>query len=360
MSENLPVLFLNHYHEQASRFRWHETDEQQQILEKIARLYQNRMDEQHRWSVARLLGIRKIAPTGIYLYGPVGRGKTVLMDIAANTLPFVRKIRWHFTEFMQKIHQLNAHFSKNDDSRPLAQPIELSIAHLKQHYDYLFLDELEVTEIADAMILGRLFKGLAEAGVLVFLTSNVAPDQLYLGGLHYDRFHPFVSYIQSVFQVFKLDNDKEIDFRTFNKVPSPTHFNLETLKQLFTDIAAIEEYRPVQLNLNQRILDLPNATKTAVWLDFNEFGQKAYGAADYQLIAQTFKQVFLVNVPQFSGENLNECRRFITLIDCLYDNGVKLYLQANAELEKLYITDTTSPLPFQRTLSRLIEMQHIS
>lgn len=355
MRETLQILFLDNYHEQASRFDWHEDCEQQHILEKIACLYQKRLNEQHRWSLAKLLRIKKLPPMGIYLYGPVGRGKTVLMDIVAEKHPSSRKIRWHFTEFMQKIHQLNAIFSKNR-----SQPIDLTIAHLKQQYDYLFLDELEVTEIADAMILGRLFKGLAEAGVLVFLTSNVAPDQLYLGGLHYDRFHPFVSYIQSVFQVFKLDNDKKIDFRTFNKAPVSKHFNLETLKQLFADIATIEGYHPVEFNLNQRTLALLHATKTAVWLDFDEFGQKAYGAADYQLIAQAFKQVFLVNVPQFNKENLNECRRFITLIDCLYDNDVKLYLQANGGVEDFFTRDPSFPLPFQRTLSRLIEMQHCS
>lgn len=355
MNENLQILFLDNYREHASHHHWHEDYKQLETLKKIACLYQNRWNAQHRWSLASLFKKQKLAPMGIYLYGPVGRGKTVLMNIIANTLPSLRKIRWHFTEFMQNIHQLNADFSKNK-----VQPLELTIMYLKQQYDYIFLDELEVTEIADAMILGRLFKGLAEAGVLVFLTSNIAPEHLYTGGLHYDRFHPFVSYIQSVFQIFRLDNDQEIDFRTFGKASSLPQFDLETLKELFANIAATEGYHPVKLALNQRILALTNATQTAVWLDFQEFGQKAYGAADYQLIAQTFKQVFLINVPQFNKENLNECRRFITLIDCLYDNGVNLYLHTTEGLEKLYITDASSPLPFQRTLSRLIEMQHHS
>ncbi|WP_032112791.1 cell division protein ZapE [Candidatus Paracaedibacter symbiosus] len=353
----LSTLFLDHYQEQAKLLHWHADQEQQLTLKKIAVVYQNRLEKQSQWFFTRLWGRRKFTATGIYLYGPVGRGKTVLMDIAASTLPSARKIRWHFTEFMQKIHALNANFAQKVDRKSnKSQPIEQTITYLKQHYDYLFLDELEVTEIADAMILGRLFKGLTEAGVIIFLTSNIPPERLYQGGLHYDRFYPFVSYIGSTFQVFKLNNDEKVDFRTVDKARSHGSLNLETLKQTFADIAEIEGYHPAQFTINQRVLKLPYATKTAVWLDFDEFGEKAYGSADYQLIAQTYRQVFLVNVPQFDKERRNPARRFITLVDCLYDNQVTLYLQAATTPEKLFSSDMEPPLPSGRTVSRLIEM----
>lgn len=351
MAQDWSFLLLKYYHDQVKLLGWYEDKAQQQILEEIAPIYQHHLFQKNRWW---WIGTPKKDPTGIYLYGAVGRGKTVLMDMVAKTLPSPRKIRWHFTEFMQKIHQLNAVFGKNTNKE---QPIDQTIHHLKSQYDYLFLDELEVTEIADAMILGRLFKGLSETGMIIFLTSNTALDQLYKGGLHYDRFHPFVTYIQSTFQIFQLTNDHEIDFRTIHNSPSFGSLTLDELKKLFMDIVMIEGYHPVQFTVNQRILKLTNATKTALWLDFNEFGQKAYGAADYQLIAKHFKHVFLINVPQFNTQNQNASRRFISLIDCLYDNRVTLYLQLDTSLESLFMLDKKNPLPFQRTLSRLIEME---
>lgn len=349
--QDLSSLFLNNYHDQATKLGWRDDKDQKQILEKIAQIYQYNLPQKKWWTW--IWAPKKIFPTGIYLHGSVGRGKTVLMDIVAKTLPSSRKMRWHFTEFMQKIHQLNTDFGQNKKKE---QPIDQSIHYLKEHYDYLFLDELEVTEIADAMILGRLFKGLSEAGVVIFLTSNTAPDQLYQGGLHYDRFHPFVTYIQSIFQIFRLTNDQEIDFRTKHNTSFTDYLTLDELKKLFKNIVAIEGYHPVQLTINQRVLNFTNATKTTLWLDFNEFGQKAYGAADYQLIAKNFSCIFLINVPQFNKENQNASRRFITLIDCLYDHHVTLYLQLHTSPENLFSLDQKNPLPFQRTVSRLIEM----
>lgn len=350
----LAALFLAYYHEKANLLNWQPDATQQQTLIKIAALYQQHERQKNRSAIATLLKWQKIESTGIYLYGPVGHGKTVLMDIIAEGLPSSRKIRWHFTEFMQKIHQLNANFGQN---KKKAQPIDQSIGYLEKYYDYLFIDELEVTEIADAMLLGRLFKGLSEAGVVVFVTSNIAPEHLYQGGLHYDRFYPFVSYLQSVFQIFNLNNDQEIDFRTFDKPFTNKSLTLENLKQLFDDIASLEGYHPAQFTVNQRLLKFTNATKSAVWLDFNEFGQQAYGAADYQMIAQNFAVVFLINVPEFKQENQNAARRFITFIDCLYDSQVKVYIQSAAPPDALFAIVGKNPLPFQRTVSRLIEMQ---
>lgn len=383
MTQDLTTLFLNQYQRQAQTLQWYPDNRQQQLLEKIAHVYQTRLYPPKQSYITTLLnnfGQRRgtssfiknsfqkgwvkffnlslkppsFSPKGIYLYGPVGRGKTVLMDIVANTLPTSRKIRWHFTEFMQIIHQMNASFSQNTQKN---QPIDQSISALIQNYDYLFLDELEITEIADAMLVGRLFKGLTEAGIIVFITSNTAPEHLYQGGLHYDRFYPFVRYIDSIFQAFNLNNDQQTDFRTVDKLLTSKNFTLETLKQLFEDMVVIEGYHPTQLTVNQRILKFTNATKNAVWLDFNEFGQKAYGAADYQVISKNFAYVFLINVPLFNQQNQNASRRFITLIDCLYDEGVKLYLQAAAPLDSLFMVKGKNPLAVQRTVSRLIEMQ---
>lgn len=348
----LADVFLESYHERVNQLHWRVDQNQQEILEKIAVIYHNHDQQCSRFSFAWLWGEK--TSTGIYLHGSVGRGKTALMDIVANTLPSPRKKRWHFTEFTQTIYELNARFAGNKDRK--VQPIEQTILYLKKQYDYLFLDELEVTEIADAMLLGRLFKGLTQAGILIFLTSNTAPKNLYKGGLHYDRFYPFIAYISDTFELLRLDNQDEIDFRTLNRVDRQDFPDLATLQNRFTQFLEKEGHHPAKIMVNQRTLEFPFASKTAIWLDFGTLGENAYGAVDYQFITQNYQYVFLVNVPQFNELNSNAARRFITLIDCLYDNKVTLFFHADSALDELFRADIKTPLPFQRTLSRLLEL----
>lgn len=350
---NLSTSLLEYYHKQAAIHGWQEDKSQQNLLEKLSHIYQKQLQVTSCSFLQRLFKTSSFA-AGVYLYGPVGRGKTILMNIVFAALPIKKKQRWHFTEFMQEVHRLIERFSRGNNKE---QPIVQAINFLKKEYDFLFLDELEVTEIADAMILSRLFEGLSEKGVFVFLTSNIAPDQLYRGGLHYDRFSPFVGFIQSVFHIFSLENELQNDFRVMKRTPTDNLFLLEQLSNIFNILVAQEGMLPIDLIVNQRFLHFSKATKTAVWLDFKEFGEKAYGAGDYQAIAKYFSKVFLINLPQFTINNKDQARRLITFIDCLYDQEVELYFHSEIPLDELYLPDPKNNLPFSRTLSRLIEMQ---
>ena len=368
---NLCEELLKQYYFQVQSWQGTAQPSQQEMLGKIGNVYQNHLKDCVRPGVFRSFLIyrlwisfkrlitrnpKKLDPKGMYLYGPVGRGKTVLMDTVVTVLPSTRKIRWHFTQFMQTIHQLNAEFAEEDKKD---QPLAKTIHFLSQKYDFLFLDELEVTEIADAMLLGRLFNGLTRAGVFIFITSNTSPENLYKGGLHYERFVPFAQYLQSVFQVFMLENEQQIDFRL---TPSLSYSlpSVQELRYAFNQMVAKEGWQPAQLTVNQRLLNFPDATPNAVWLDFNEVGQKAYGAGDYQEIAQKFSTVFLINVPPFTDDKINAARRFITLIDCFYDQQVILYFHCQAPIDRLFLASHSLGTAYERTISRLNEMQSLS
>ncbi|MBW8309555.1 MAG: cell division protein ZapE [Candidatus Paracaedibacteraceae bacterium] len=287
---------------------------------------------------------------GCYIWGEVGRGKTYLMDLFFHNTPIPKKARYHFTAFMQKVHHLLS--QKKGDILAVAK-------QLRKDHDLICLDEFQVTEIADAMILARLFDSLFAQGIHFVTTSNTKPDDLYKDGLHFDRFSPFIKILKSNLTVIHLDSQNSTDYRRLELE------NVDTFKaKTYTDLRVqflkkvnMEGKTGLSLSILQRTIHFPDVSPTILWVDFKDICEVAYGAADYQAIAHHVKEVYLVNVPLMTADHRDSVRRFITLIDCFYDEGVILHLHAAADPDNLYHDPTKARLPFERTASRLVQME---
>jgi len=294
---------------------------------------------------------------GVYLYGGVGRGKSMLMDLFFDHAPdLIKKRRIHFHEFMIETHDwLYKHRGQGmDDLLPRYA------AHVSKQIDLLCFDEFHVTDVADAMILGRLFTELFDRGLVVVATSNWKPDCLYEGGLTRDRFLPFIALLKSKSNVIHLDSDT--DYRQISDPDQDVYYfspldseNISKVGELFSDLS---ENKPVvQDTLHVKGRDIiVNVAADVVRFTFSEICEKAYGAEDYILIAQKYDTVFVTNIPLLTQENRNEAKRFILLIDCLYEAKCRLVMSAESKIEGLYQGNDHS-FEFDRTISRLMEMQ---
>lgn len=314
-----------------------------------------------------LFGKRKTAvaaPKGLYIWGSVGRGKTMLMDLFYQVATEPKKRRSHFHEFMAETHArvfearkvLSEKNGKNSD--PIL-PVAEAIA---EETRLLCFDEFTVTDIADAMLLGRLFTKLFERGVVVVATSNVDPNDLYKDGLNRNHILPFIELLQQKVDVLKLDS--RTDFR-LEKL-SGTKVYLTPLddhsEQALTDVwrSLTNNVPPHSETLENLGREIPvNKTCAGVaWFTFDELCRQPLGASDFLRIAQAYHTIILQGVPVLEARRRNEAKRFINLIDALYDNRVKLVISADAEPNELYDAPTgTEVFEFERTASRLIEMR---
>ena len=301
---------------------------------------------------------------GLYLHGDVGRGKTMLMDLFFEASPVIRKRRIHFHEFMVDVHErvhayrqkLKKGEMKGDD--PIA-PVAAAIA---EETWLLCFDEFHVTDIADAMILGRLFTRLFEYGVVVVATSNVAPEDLYREGLNRPLFLPFISLLQEHMQVLRVD--ARTDFRLEKLVGVPIWY---VPADAVADAALDEAWRRISgghhgaqhdLSIKGRVIRVPCAAMGAARFSFADLCGKALGAADYLKIAHEFHTLVVDHIPVMDFDRRNEAKRFIILIDTLYDQAVKLVASAEADPHALYrARDGFEAQEFKRTASRLIEMR---
>jgi cell division protein ZapE len=304
------------------------------------------------------------AVKGLYLHGEVGRGKTTLMDLFFASAAIARKRRAHFHEFMLDVHA-RIHAWRQQRKRGEVKgedPIPPVAAALAEQAYLLCFDELNVTDIADAMILGRLFAELFAHGVIVVATSNVPPDELYREGLNRALFLPFVALIATHMEIVRLD--ARTDFRLEKLASAPVwHVPADaaadaalaaTWRQLTGSAAA----GPQEFAVKGRIPRVPRAAMGAAWLSFPELCGRALGAADYLKLAHEFHTILLGGIPVMDYARRNEAKRFIVLIDTLYERAVKLVASAQAEPEALYSADTGfEAQEFARTASRLIEMR---
>jgi len=301
---------------------------------------------------------------GLYIFGDVGRGKTMLMDLFFAASPVVRKRRVHFHEFMGDVHERIGAFrrqQKNGTSAD-ADPIQLTAAAIAEESWLLCFDEFNVTDIADAMILGRLFKRLFELGVVVVTTSNVAPDELYQDGLNRSLFVPFIGLMERYMEVVELA--ARADFRLEKLAGQPVwHVPADAaaaaaLDEAWRRLTGGQPGAEQDFRVLGRVLCVPRAAKGVARFGFDELCEQPLGAADYLKIAHEFHTLVIDRIPVMDYERRNEAKRFIILIDTFYDNGVKLLASAAAEPDMLYLAhDGFEAREFKRTASRLIEMR---
>jgi cell division protein ZapE len=291
---------------------------------------------------------------GLYIWGGVGRGKTWLMDLFFQSLPFKDKQRSHFHRFMQSIHD---ELKKLPDT---ADPMELVAEKIAKRTRVLCFDEFFVTDIADAMLLGNLFRGLFARGVTLVATSNVPPDDLYKEGLQRARFVPAIRLLKENTQVVNMDAG--VDYRLRVLQQAATWFDCADaqttprLEQLFEAIAGEPGVPNKTLTLNHRRLTARRVADDVVWFDFKDLCDGPRGQADYIEIARCHHTIVLSNIPILDALHDNQAKRFIMLVDEFYDRSVKLIVSAAAPVTQLY-TGAKLAFEFERTKSRLIEMQ---
>lgn len=296
-------------------------------------------------------------PRGLYIVGRVGRGKTMVMDLFFGCAPVQRKERIHFLRFMQDVHQkLHALKAANPGMSDPIPPLAKTIAG---RAELLCFDEFQVNDIADAMILGRLFEALFAAGVVIVATSNTEPGELFQNRPGADAFKPFIAIIKRELDTVELDSQR--DYRRGRQqdretwlVPADTKAKTR-LDEIFARYAQGETAQPVMLEFSGRSFEVDQAACVVARFDFNSLCGKPRGPNDYLALAKQFTVLVIDDIPKMGQDEANLARRFITLIDALYDNGNLLFASAEATPDQLFTTGEGSDA-FARTASRLAEM----
>lgn len=297
-------------------------------------------------------------PEGLYLVGAVGRGKSMLMDLFFETAEVARKRRIHFHAFMQEAHQRihrwkQTHPGSDDPIPPLADAIAGEAA-------LLCFDEFQVHDITDAMILGRLFEALFARGVVVVATSNTAPQDLFKGKPGRDAFLPFIALIQSRVEVLHLESAQDYRRERIRGMPTWHHpldgRSERALDAAFLELTGTARGTPTSLQVLGRPVPIAEAARGVARLDFDAVCGQALGPADYLAIATHFHTLVLDGIPRLGPENFDRARRFITLVDALYEHRCKLVASAETGPDELYERGDNAAM-FERTASRLMEMQ---
>ncbi len=317
-----------------------------------------------------LFGHRKTPPKGVYIWGGVGRGKTLLMDIFYNNTPYALKRRAHFHEFMADVHERIAAwrgasdqekrrhkaYSRKAPDDPMP-PVAYDIARDAR---LLCFDEFQVTDITDAMILGRLFSTLFDLGVVVVATSNRPPGDLYRDGLNRQLFLPFIELLQARLNIFELQSEKDYRLAKLENVSvyyHPLGPEADAAMDAAWDgmICGAHAHKEM-LRVKGRDLIVPRAARGAARFRFDELCGQPLGTSDYIAIARHYGTLYIDHIPVMGPDMRNEARRFVTLIDAIYDRRVKLICSADGEPDALYAVGDGA-FEFERTASRLMEMR---
>tara|TARA_B100000131_G_scaffold314837_2_gene352298 strand:- start:1526 stop:2587 length:1062 start_codon:yes stop_codon:yes gene_type:complete len=297
---------------------------------------------------------------GVYLYGGVGRGKSMMMDIFFHNIKFEKKRRLHFHDFMKEIHnEIFVTGKKNTDE----DPVEIVANNFIKKTILLCFDEMEVKDIADAMILSRLFDKLFSKGLILISTSNQKPENLYKNGLHRERFLPFIKLLNEHMNVSEIEKGK--DWReTFLKgkktwlYPNNSE-NRKILNRFFDELT--KGFIPIseKLQISGREVVIPSSAGGIAKFEFRDICEAHLAAADYIEIADKFKGILIYDIPRLDSTKNNESRRFMWLIDALYDRKCFILASADEEIKKIYVGNQWK-FEFERTSSRLLEMSRIS
>jgi cell division protein ZapE len=301
---------------------------------------------------------------GLYIHGSVGRGKTMLMDMFFNLAPVARKRRAHFHEFMADVHnRIHAHRQKlkSGETRQ-ADPVPPVADELVAEAELLCFDEFTVTDIADAMILSRLFSALFERGCVLVATSNVEPENLYRDGLNRGLFLPFIDILKAHVDIASLDSPTDYRMEKLSSMPV-YHAPLgsaadKAMDAAWSAVGGGGAEKADEIAYKGRIISIPRTARGAARFTFEELCERPLGASDYLAIAERYHTVFVDHVPKLSADRRNATKRFIILVDALYDRGVRLVISAACLPDEL-LTERrgVEGFEFDRTISRLFEMR---
>lgn len=331
--------------------------EQQRIILSFQQMYENLLKlQKSTWQrfAGKLLKPKANFNNGLYIWGDVGAGKTYLMDLFYQSLPFKRKLRMHFHSFMAEVHHLMTQLQGQRD------PLQLVAKHFAARACVLCFDEFFVKDIGDAMILGNILRGLFERGIYLIVTSNVAPCNLYHNGLQRQAFLPTIALIEKHLQVEHILAQRDYRLRDLKQAGvyfSPVDTKVEQQLQAWFDYFASKQNITVEpLTILGREIAVVKRAEQVVWFDFQTICHTPRSQNDYLEIVKRYRTIIISNIPQLLEKDSDAVRYLINLIDICYDRRVKLIISAAVPIRELY-TKGILFFEFQRTCSRLLEMQ---
>lgn len=354
-------MLVEEYNSRVARSDLHGDQAQYNIVTRLEHLRQELLKPQPTDWLAKFRGKKSQRPTcSLYIWGPVGRGKTMLMDLLFGAVGGDAKRRIHFHAFMQDVHQ-QIHAARQSNT---GQDAITRVAHgITKTARLLCLDEMQIGDIADAMIIGRLFEAMLSQGLTIVTTSNVPPSGLYKDGLNRALFLPFVGLVESEFDVVSLEGPTDYRLgrvKGYESFIAPlgvkTGKRIQEVWERLTDTIHGE---PQELKVLGRMIRIPQAARDCARFSFADLCEAPLGSADYLAIAESFRTIFVENIPTLGPHRRNEAKRLVLLIDTLYDRRARLVASAETAPAGIYPSGDHS-FEFARTVSRLQEMQSVS